>query len=50
MGSICSLMILALVVMYSYQKVDILWNKKDVDVLSTINDSHFDSDFIFDYK
>ena len=49
MGSLCSLMIFFLVVLYSYQKVDILWNKKDVDVLSTTNDMHFETDYVFDY-
>ena len=49
MGSLCSLIVLLFVVAYAGQKMEILLNKKDVDVLSTVNDSHFDPDYIFDY-
>ena len=37
MGSICSIIIMVLIVMYSYQKADVLISKKDVDILSVIN-------------
>ena len=50
MGSICSILVLAVVVLYMYQKTDVLISKKDVDVLSTINDSHFNPDYIFGYE
>ena len=33
-GSILSLMILAVTALYAYQKMDVLIEKKDVDVLS----------------
>ena len=36
-GSICSLMIFMLVLTYSLQKMDVLLNKKDVNVLATVN-------------
>ena len=44
MGSLWSLILFLLVVMYSYLKADVLINKKDVDVLSTINDRFFTPD------
>lgn len=33
MGSFCSLFLLLITLAYSYQKAEILMNKKDVDVL-----------------
>ena len=44
MGSLCSVLLLALVILYSYQKADILINKKDVDILSTVNEDFYSSD------
>ena len=44
MGSLCSVLLLALVALYSYQKADILMNKKDVDILSTTNEDFYSSD------
>ena len=43
MGAICSIMLLLIVISYTYQKVDILINKKDVAILSSLYDSYFDS-------
>ena len=37
-GSLCSVLITFLMITYAYQKIDVLIAKKDVDVLSTIND------------
>ena len=38
LGGICSLILLIVVIMYAYLKGDVLINKKDVDILSTVND------------
>ena len=48
-GALLSLILTFTILVYSYQKADVLIAKKDVDILSTINDGAFDSDFIFDY-
>ena len=40
-GSILSLMILSLTVLYAYQKIEVLIEKKDVDVLSATKDLVF---------
>ena len=49
-GFFCSVMILLIMASYTYQKVDVLKNKKDVDILQTTADSEYDPDYVFDYK
>ena len=52
-GSLLSFILIAVVLLFSYLKADVLWNKKDVDVLSTVNDNYFTPDtpgYIIDYK
>ena len=48
-GSILSLIILALTILYAWMKVDILLNKKDVNILSTINDQFYSANDIFNF-
>jgi hypothetical protein len=48
-GALLSLLLTFTILVYSYQKADVFIAKKDVDILSTINDGAFDSEFIFDY-
>ena len=50
MGSLCSVILLAITVLYSFQKAEILISKKDVDILSTINDDTYTSEDVFSYK
>jgi len=50
MGSLCSIILMALTILYSIQKADVLISKKDVDILSTINDDTYTSDDVFAYK
>ena len=38
-GFICTVFLCLIVLSYAYQKADVLRNKKDVDILSTISDS-----------
>lgn len=47
-GSLMSLILLGVLLLFTYLKADVLINKKDVDVLSTINDNFYTSDDIFD--
>ena len=35
MGSICSLILILIVCAYTYIKVDVWYNKKDVDIMSS---------------
>jgi len=49
MGSLCSLALLVVVLVYSFVKGDVLLNSKDVNVLSTINDMYFTPDDQFTY-
>ena len=49
-GSLCSILILAISFIYAFQKLLVLIGKKDVTVLSTTIDSMYDDSFIFDYK
>ena len=46
-GSLCSLLLLVIIMGYAYTKLDVLLMRKDVDVISTVNDLHFDDSFIF---
>ena len=44
-GSLCSLILFFVVLMYSYLKYTVLRDKKDVDILSAINDSFYDETY-----
>ena len=50
MGSLCSIILLLITLFYAYLKFDVLRNKKDVNVLSTIKDSFFTDADHFSYK
>ena len=50
MGSLCSIILATVMLAYMYQKMDVLIARKDVDVLSTINDQYYEDDFIFSYE
>lgn len=49
-GSAFSLILLAIVLAYAYQKVDVWMNKKDIDIMSSLQTDHFDADYVFDYS
>lgn len=40
-GTILTVMLFLTLGMYAYQKTVVLYEKKDVDILSTVNDMHF---------
>ena len=46
-GSICSMSLLIILLIYTYLKVDILIERKDVNILSALNDSFFDGSYKF---
>lgn len=50
MGALCSIILTIVVLLYTYQKLDVFLAKKDVDILSTINDLHWTDDDIFSYE
>ena len=45
-GSFMSLILIGILLLFTYLKADVLINKKDVDVLSTINDNFYTPDDI----
>lgn len=49
-GFFCTAFLGLLLLSYTYQKIDVLKNKKDVDILSTVTHAHFDPDYIFDFQ
>ena len=46
-GSIMSILMLILLIIYTTLKVDVLLNKKQVDIISANNEEHFDEDKTF---
>ena len=50
MGSLCSIMLTILILSYAYQKMDVLIERKDIDVLSTTNEMYFPDDDEFSAK
>ena len=49
-GSICTFSVIILVVWYSYIKMEVLLLRKDVDIISAINEYHYSEDYKFSYK
>ena len=50
LGALCSFVLFLIVLLFAYLKADVLINKKDVDILSTLNDNFFTPDDVIDYK
>ena len=50
MGSLCSVLLFAIVTLYAYQKVEILIQKKSVDIITTLKEFALTSDDIFSYQ
>ena len=50
MGSLFSLILLGVMIIFTYLKADVLIQKKDVDVLSTVNDRHFTPEDKINYE
>ena len=47
MGAFCSMVLMFILLAYTLQKVEVMLSKKDVDILTALNDSYLDSDFSF---
>lgn len=44
-----SLLLLGVVILFTYLKADVLINRKDVDVLSTVNDNFYTPDDVINF-
>ena len=49
-GGLCSLILTFIMIMFAYQKADVLWNKKNVDIRASINEYYFSPDHVFNYE
>ena len=50
MGACCSILLMIILLLYTIQKFEVMFSKKDVDILTAIGDSYLDSDFGFTYE
>ena len=50
MGSFCSILLFAIVLIYAYQKTEILIDKKNINIIQRVNENALDSDFHFTYR
>ena len=50
MGALCSLMMLIIVTAYFFQKCEVWYSKKDVDLLSATETGFFNSSYVFDHE
>ena len=44
MGTLCSFILILAIASYTYYKVDVLFSKKSVDVVSAVKENYFTSD------
>ena len=49
MGATCTIALLLLVCAYMGQKIDILVNRSDVNIVTASLDTFFDTDYVLDY-
>ena len=47
MGAFCSMVLMLILLAITVNKIEIMFSKKDVDILTALNDSYLDSDFSF---
>ena len=50
MGSLCSLALLFVVTAYAYHKFDMYLSNSAVEIVTSVQHSHFEQDFVFDYE
>ena len=50
MGSILSILMFVMVVIFSYQKMKVWITRRGVDIASATNDSYFDDEYIFSFE
>ena len=49
MGSLCSLLFLMVVTMYTIHKSEIMLYRRDHNVIESMTDSSFDTSYVFDF-
>ena len=49
MGTLCSITLFVIVVAYMGQKIKVLVNRGDVDIVTASFDTFFDQDYVLDY-
>lgn len=49
-GACCSLVLIFVILLYTYQKAGVLFNRKDFNVMQTVRDQAFTSDYVFSYE
>ena len=49
-GSACSLFLIIILLVYTVQKTNVLVSRKNVDILSTLEDLHYSDEDIFSYQ
>ena len=47
MGSLCSILLTVLLIMYAGYKISILEGKKSIDIVQAVQENHFDDTHIF---
>ena len=50
MGTLCSIAIVTVFIIYTTLKLDVLINKKEIDILSVILDTELTQDDVFSYQ
>ena len=46
-GSLCSLLLFIILINYTILKMDVLLQKKDVDILSAVNENYHTDEYVF---
>ena len=46
-GAICSILLVLIIGSYTLQKMDVLLNKRDVNITTALAENYFDSDYEF---
>ncbi len=50
MGTVFSIIVIAVTFIYGIRRMIIMFDRKDVDVLLTVNERVYDSDYTFSYE
>ena len=50
MGSFLTIVLFIITAAYTYQKIDVYIEKKDVDIMSSVQYSYFDETQVFDFS
>ena len=50
MGTLCSFVLIFVLIAYSYYKVDVMVGKMNIDIISAVNENYYDDSYIFGAK